>query len=522
MSGTWTLAGSPYNIQGSITVPDASTLTIEAGVTVLFQGAYQLLVLGRVVAIGTSTNKINFTAADTTSGWRSIRFDSTLPTNDTSKFIYCTLKHSQASTFLSNGAGSGFYFFNFSKAVISHCSITKCTAEKNGGGISCEYFSSPTISYNTISNNISNSYGGGGIYCSSSSNPTISYNVISNNAANGFYGGGIYCGQSSPPIYNNTISYNSADFGGGIHLDGVSSASEIFYNTISNNSSNHGGGGIYCSGSNSNVKISNNIISNNSAVGDGGGIICYGTNPVITNNTITNNNALNGGALHCTQSDPVLGNCILWGNTVSNNGAQVFLGDCASAPQFYYCDIQGDSAAFFVTGCVYTGAYLNNINADPKFVSPSGGSGSGFNGVTADWALQSDSPCIDSGEAIGNYPLLDIEGNPRVADGRIDIGAYEFQGSVGINTIAFQDAKVRIYPNPFSHSTNIEIFDTRFTEGYLFVYDILGHAVHYQNLNSKSERLDLDLPAGVYFYKVTRDGTQKIKETIATGKLIKQ
>lgn len=519
VSGTWNLAGSPYNIQGSITVPNDSTLTIEPGVTAIFQGTYQLLVFGRLLAIGTPTNKINFTAADTTNGWRSIRFDNTLSTNDTSKFIYCILKYSKATIDSSNGAGGAFYFFNFYKAIISHCSITNCTAEKNGGAICCFYLSGPIISYNTISNNISNGYGGGGIYCSSGSSAFISYNIISNNSANNYYGGGIYCESSSPPIFNNTISNNSADFGGGIHLDGGSP--EIFNNTISNNSSTYSGGGIYC-GNNSIAMISNNIISNNSAISNGGGILCYDTSPGITNNTICNNNAANGGALHCSQSNPTLSNCILWGNTVSTNGAQVYLGDCASNPKFAYCDVQGDSAAFFITGCVYSGIYLNNINADPKFVSPSSGSGLGFNGVAADWTLQSNSPCINSGEGIGNYPAIDIAGNPREVDGCIDIGAYEFQGSVGINTIAYQNTKVKIYPNPFTHSTSIEIFDTRFIEGYLYIYDIFGQVVHCQILNSKPETLNLNLPGGVYFYKVTRCGILKIKETIATGKLMIQ
>ena len=38
VSGFWALAGSPYYIQGSIVIPNDSTLTIEPGVTVNFQG----------------------------------------------------------------------------------------------------------------------------------------------------------------------------------------------------------------------------------------------------------------------------------------------------------------------------------------------------------------------------------------------------------------------------------------------------------------------------------------------------
>ena len=60
--GTWTLAGSPYNVNGHITVPTDSTLTIQAGVNIIFQGHYKFNVQGRVLAIGTVTDTIIFPA----------------------------------------------------------------------------------------------------------------------------------------------------------------------------------------------------------------------------------------------------------------------------------------------------------------------------------------------------------------------------------------------------------------------------------------------------------------------------
>jgi photosystem II stability/assembly factor-like uncharacterized protein len=92
--------------------------------------------------------------------------------------------------------------------------------------------------------------------------------------------------------------------------------------------------------------------------------------------------------------------------------------------------VQGGSAAFELNGNFFTGTYQNNINADPKFVSPSGGSGIGFNGTTANWSLQITSSCIDAGNPNGTYPATDITGNPRVNVCRIDIGPYEYQTGI--------------------------------------------------------------------------------------------
>lgn len=50
--------------------------------------------------------------------------------------------------------------------------------------------------------------------------------------------------------------------------------------------------------------------------------------------------------------------------------------------------------------------------------------------TTWDWSLSPESVCIDTGNA-GNYPIdgapTDLAGNPRISNGSIDIGAYEYQ-----------------------------------------------------------------------------------------------
>ena len=59
VSGTWTKEDSPYRIKGEITV--VSTLTIEPGVTVDFDGYYRMYIFGQIIAMGAPDDSISFT-----------------------------------------------------------------------------------------------------------------------------------------------------------------------------------------------------------------------------------------------------------------------------------------------------------------------------------------------------------------------------------------------------------------------------------------------------------------------------
>ena len=390
-----------------------------------------------------------------------------------------------------------FYFRNFSKAVISSCLIAHCVSDNNGGGIFCENSNLPIIN-NTISNNAASNVGGG-ICSGNNSNPAIIHNTIAHNSTVANGGGGIFCLGGEPTIMNNTITNNTNMFncGGGIWCNGCSP--NITGNNISNNTAPHGGG-ICCSGGD--PTIINNTITNNTA-NEGGGILCsIGSNATITNNTIANNSAVNGGALFCQNaSNPTLYNTILWGNTASTSGQQVNLSDEGSDPNFYYCDVQGGTDAFELNFNIYTGIYQNNINSDPLFVAPSAGSGTGYNGAPADWSLLDGSPCINAGDPGGTYPATDKAGNPRVADGTIDIGAYEYQWPMGIYQVNNQDALL-IYPNPAADYIVIEnpqksIIEISNINGQIIKAinnDFIKTAIYVGNLSS-----------GVYMIKAIKD-----------------
>ena len=283
VSGTWTLGGSPYEIQGEISIPNGLTLTIEPGVLVEFQGHYKLNVQGKLLAVGTQTDTIVFTINDTTGfhnphipdgSWYGIRFIDTSPTNDTSKIIYCKLEYGKSigSGFDSHGGAICVNFFD--KLVIANSLITNNIASgidwPCGGGISL-FTSSAVIRGNTIYNNWALG-GGGGIHFYDSS-PNIMENLIVDNSSEA--GGGILCNESYPTITNTTIENNIATNGTGGGILGWNGSSISLNDvTIRNNSANSFGGGMQAV--NCDVQIENCLFIENESPNAGGGGLAIG------------------------------------------------------------------------------------------------------------------------------------------------------------------------------------------------------------------------------------------------------
>ena len=89
---------------------------------------------------------------------------------------------------------------------------------------------------------------------------------------------------------------------------------------------------------------------------------------------------------------------------------------------------------------------------------------------------------------------------------------------LGVNEVLIYDSQLKVYPNPFSNSTTLEITNWQNQNYDLKIYDLFGREVRKSQIkNQKTEISRNNLPAGMYFYQVKDN-----KRFISTGKLIVQ
>jgi len=358
---------------------------------------------------------------------------------------------------------------------------------------------------------------GGGIRFSSNSSATIKNVIIKDNIANA--GSGVLCNNNCSPIFENvTIKNNLAE----------STESGV---SLSNN----------CNPVFINSKITGNYTTFPDAIS---GICCkVESNPIFINTEIVNNitEAISGLATYSGYSnfcDPILINCTICNNSDATDGTINQLDN--TNVTLINCILRNysDDEIFFSTSGdpdTVTISYTNiedsiygintnnngtihwlegNIDSLPQFVG----------GDPFSYELLPGSPCIDAGtpDTTGlNLPPYDLAGNPRIYNGRIDIGAYEWQGqgidkpdTSFINKLYLFQNK----PNPFSSSTTITFISAdyeRLKDYKLSIYNARGQLIKTYNGKKDNFWVKTDIvwdgtdengnkvSPGVYFYKLS-------------------
>ncbi|MGV8112832.1 MAG: T9SS type A sorting domain-containing protein [Lentimicrobium sp.] len=512
VSGSWTRHGSPYIINGTITIPSGSELVIEPGVMISFAGHYKFEILGKLIATGNVTDSIIFTAADPKQGWHGLRFLNTITAEqDTSRLQYCRIEFGRVFGDCPDNRGGAVYAelarLNIRNCLIRYNRAVSGAADWGGGAIYLEK-TNAVVADNLITMNYSG-HDGGGIYCSFC-NPKIIRNTVTGNQA-AYRGGGIAVFTfSSPAIQNNIITNNTAaDHGGGINISGGNPL--VQHNYIEENQAGTGGGGISCYLSNARI-INNQIVSNKA--GSGGALDFRGSSPSVFANTVCNNQATGNGSGISNSfemaglpvySNPVLTSNIIFYNT-GGQGSQIWSAS-GCEPFVSYCAIENMNGEGISGGMNDSGA---NTEQSPLFISL------GEN----PWMLSSNSPCVDAGpsELSGTFwPDCDLGGCVRVWDGNgdqlavIDIGAWEF-GSQPLGTEEANPVKKGVFscipcPNPAGESVSLLINTPQPGEINIIITltdgRVLLRTSAYVSEEDHRQIISLSrLPTGVYIYEV--------------------
>ncbi len=172
-----------------------------------------------------------------------------------------------------------------------------------------------------------------------------------------------------------------------------------------------------------------------------------------------------------------------------------------------------------IAGCVNTAKGIVTVNSLPSTPTIS----QNFAVLTSSsttgnqWYLNGN---IINGATSQTYTML-VNGNYTVevtnGSGCAAMSAATTVTTLGIDSPTAQTEKVKVYPNPFSYSTTIEVTEVK--QGMIFeLYDVLGKRVMAETITKTQTTIDRnELRNGLYFYTITQD-----KKLINRGKLVIQ
>ena len=343
----------------------------------------------------------------------------------------------------------------------------------------------------TIQNGSAGS-GGGAYLCSNS----YFYNCsFINNTSNG-QGGAIYSvtplNDHSKNIIENCIFENNTSSMGGAIFDnmGLTLTNCRF---IGNNANTKGG--AYYVFMNKFPVVANCIFANNTA-SDGGAIYNRG-NITMTNCDIINNEAHNSkGGLYNEVKYSRFYNTIFWNNSIAGEPNQIE-GEC----NLINCAVEG---GYEGTNAIDLSP-LNDGSDNktyPMFKNPE----------ENDFELMLESPLINAGDnSAVSLPDFDINYGWRIGQGKVDIGAYEYQG--GADVVEHNDEQFEIYPNPARDFVKLSVISRQ--SSVVRIYNTIGMLVDEFEIYSDEIEINVsDYKSGVYFVEVSTENGSVIKKFI--------
>ena len=291
--------------------------------------------------------------------------------------------------------GGGIFIAAESNPIIKN-NVIIGNQSKTGGGISVVGESAPEIRNNFIIENEADT--GGAISVSWYSSPVVEGNTIQQNMA--ISGGGISFENYASAIFTgNVISDNKADrSGGGLYVWFISEGLVIEKNSFNGNRSSWGGAIAVLESSG--ITIKDNNITNNDVSRTGGGINTD-SNSIIIDNQIKGNSGNQGGAIFSAAGNLTVKGNIIEYNTSDQSGGGIYINDGSVdiLNNIFKENESGESG-----GGIFIDYYVFTLNVESNdFIRNHALTGGG-----AIWAIESGEFYRTWAEGVGDYMEAEI------------------------------------------------------------------------------------------------------------------